>query len=106
LSFVLFSESPPSEARGLPGVVFMPKTSALITCTLCRNSNKIQEKTKINYCILTPHYVFSIFSYFSLLGYRSQQWLHQYNITSCFLVTNLNNHEAQRILAVVRRTTC
>jgi hypothetical protein len=58
---------------------------------------------KINYCILTPHYVFSICSYFSLLGYHSQQWLHQYNVTSCFLVTNINNNDAQRFLAVVRK---
>jgi hypothetical protein len=24
----------------------------------CRKSNKIKQKTKSNYCILTPHYVF------------------------------------------------
>jgi hypothetical protein len=69
---------------------------------LCRKSNKIQQKTNINYCILTPHYVFSICSYFSLLGYRSQQWLHQYYVTS-FLVTSFNNNDVQHILAVVRK---
>jgi hypothetical protein len=41
----------------------------------------------MNYCSITPPYIFSICSYYSLLGYRSQLWLHQYSVASYFLVT-------------------
>jgi hypothetical protein len=51
----------------------------------------IHQKIKINYYILTPRDVFSVCFHCSLLGYRSQQWLHLYNVsTRRFLVTNLN----------------
>jgi hypothetical protein len=46
---VLFSESPRLEARGLPGAVFLPETSALITCYFyVENRIKFSRKQKKN----------------------------------------------------------
>jgi hypothetical protein len=45
---VLFSESPWLEARGLPGVVFLPESSALITCHFyVENRIKLSRKHKL-----------------------------------------------------------
>jgi hypothetical protein len=44
---VLFSESSRLEARGFPGVVFLPETSALITCHFyVENRIKFSRKQK------------------------------------------------------------
>jgi hypothetical protein len=59
---VLLSESPRSEIRGFPALVFLPETRTLITCHFYVRT-KIEKKiskergkeTKINYYIQTSH---------------------------------------------------
>jgi hypothetical protein len=73
----------------------LPETRNLITCPFMYKIEKIQQKTKINYYILIPHQVFSASVYYSLLGYRSQQWLHLYSVFARrLLATNLNNQSS------------
>jgi hypothetical protein len=90
---ILFCHSDPPPPA-IFNISLNSKSILLIFCACTfhfyvQNRKNSAEK-KINYYILTQYYVFSVCFHYSLLGYRSQQWLHLYSVsTTRFLVTFL-----------------